>query len=285
MVFGVDVSEFQEGINYAQAVDEGGVNFAILRAGYGRDVSQQDGLFEEHYAGFGAQHIPMGAYQYSYTDSVARAREEAHAMIEWCRDKNLQLGAWYDLEEGRIHALGRDTVCAIAEAWIEEMEKAGYKAGVYASHSWFGDVLKPLKDKGIRIWSALWSKNDPPGYGICWQFGGDANLMRDKHVPGIPGDCDQDYWLGSVETATPPAEKDGSDIAVPLRQLQEGMEGDDVRSMQILLDALGHSVGPCGFDGDFGPATASALKMFQSLKGIDVDAICGPITWGKLIRG
>lgn len=35
-------------------------------------------------------------------------------------------------------------------------------------------------------------------------------------------------------------------------------------------------------DGDFGPATLSAVKAYQSRKGLEVDGIVGPITWRSL---
>jgi peptidoglycan hydrolase-like protein with peptidoglycan-binding domain len=35
-------------------------------------------------------------------------------------------------------------------------------------------------------------------------------------------------------------------------------------------------------DGDFGPATESALKKFQKVTNLEADAICGPLTWVAL---
>lgn len=36
-------------------------------------------------------------------------------------------------------------------------------------------------------------------------------------------------------------------------------------------------------DGDFGEKTLAAVKDFQSKNGLEVDGICGPLTWGKLL--
>lgn len=72
---------------------------------------------------------------------------------------------------------------------------------------------------------------------------------------------------------------------VTLRELQRGTKGEDVRAMQQLLIFRGHDVGIDGADGDFGANTAAALRDFQRVSGLDTDAICGSLTWAKLIGG
>jgi peptidoglycan hydrolase-like protein with peptidoglycan-binding domain len=52
---------------------------------------------------------------------------------------------------------------------------------------------------------------------------------------------------------------------------------------QMMLKALGPAAGSSAMaslvvDGKFGPATANAVKSFQSIKGIRVDGIVGPQT-------
>ena len=62
------------------------------------------------------------------------------------------------------------------------------------------------------------------------------------------------------------------------RILRNGMEGEDVRDMQINLIALGYDCGKWGADGDFGDATEIALMKFQREHGCDDDGEYGPIT-------
>lgn len=61
--------------------------------------------------------------------------------------------------------------------------------------------------------------------------------------------------------------------------LRQGSRGDEVKELQRLLNQNGANLDP---DGIFGPKTCAAVKRYQSLKGLAVDGIVGPITWGSL---
>lgn len=62
------------------------------------------------------------------------------------------------------------------------------------------------------------------------------------------------------------------------RDLQNGDEGEDVRTLQTNLIRLGYSCGKWGADGDFGDATEIAVKEFQQQHGVGADGIYGPKT-------
>ncbi|MEU9359626.1 peptidoglycan-binding domain-containing protein [Streptomyces sp. NPDC048301] len=61
-----------------------------------------------------------------------------------------------------------------------------------------------------------------------------------------------------------------------------GNSGAKVQEIQALLIFKGYSVGSSGVDGQFGPATESAVKRFQLSRGIVADGIVGPTTWHYL---
>ena len=56
-------------------------------------------------------------------------------------------------------------------------------------------------------------------------------------------------------------------------------KGENVRTVQYLLDAPGTSV---AVDGIFGPKTTAAVKSFQKAHGLTADGIVGNQTWPKL---
>ena len=67
----VDISEFQQGINFNKMKNDG-IKAVIIRAGYGRESSQKDSMFESHYKNAKSENMMIGVYWYSYADSVIR---------------------------------------------------------------------------------------------------------------------------------------------------------------------------------------------------------------------
>ena len=59
-----------------------------------------------------------------------------------------------------------------------------------------------------------------------------------------------------------------------------GDQGSDVAEIQGQLASLGYDVAA---DGDFGPATAEAVKAFQISRGLDADGLGGPSTYSALL--
>lgn len=70
-------------------------------------------------------------------------------------------------------------------------------------------------------------------------------------------------------------------------ELAKGMGGVDVQRMQRMLSANG-KMDPSNqgnFDGQFGSGTETALKSFQTTKGLTADGKCGQKTWTSLLNG
>ena len=160
----------------------------ILRAGYGREISQKDRKFEEFYAAAKAVGLHIGAYWYSYADSVADAQKEANACLSCLQGKQFDFPVYYDLEESSTAALGKDVCTQIAQTFCDAIEQGGYWAGVYANTNWFTNYLDH---------AALW-----PRYTIWladYRQAYNTTLGRDMHqytstgrVAGIDGNVDMD---------------------------------------------------------------------------------------------
>ena len=72
--------------------------------------------------------------------------------------------------------------------------------------------------------------------------------------------------------------------AVALDILRRGDKGEQVKTLQRLLNALGCSVGSSGIDGSFGPATEKAVIAFQKKEGLSQDGVVGSATWTSLLK-
>lgn len=154
---GVDISCYNIGTNYA-LLKKSGIEFAIIRAGYGSDYpGQQDKLFEQHIAGCEDAGIQWGVYHYSYARDRKGGIEEANHCLRLLKGRKPVYGVWYDMEDDST--LGGDLAGA-AEGFCSVMESHGLYVGVYASLNWFNHYLTaPVFDKYDR-WVAQY-------YSVC----------------------------------------------------------------------------------------------------------------------
>lgn len=165
-----DISTWQGGINYQAIRDR--VNYCILRAGFS---TTKDNQFENHYNNL--QGLNLGAYWYSYAESVEEARAEARKFLEVIGDKKFTLPLFLDLEDPSISGLGRNTLNEIVKAFGEIIENAGYYFGVYTNLNWYNNIISGSElNQKYDWWIACWSNSAPSGvdYGI-WQFTSDYN--------------------------------------------------------------------------------------------------------------
>ncbi len=191
---GIDVSVHNGKIDW-QKVRAAGIDFAILRAGYGRLASQKDERFVENYAGAKAAGIPVGAYWYSYAMTPEEAELEADVFLSVIKGKQFEMPVYFDLEEKKQFDLGKEKVSAIMRAFLERVEAAGYFVGLYGSaSSLVTHTADDIKSR-YTIWLAHWvdQTNYSGAYGI-WQH------SEKGSVDGINGNVDLDIGYKNFPT-------------------------------------------------------------------------------------
>ena len=141
----IDVSKHNGTIDWTK-VKASGISGVIIRAGYGRIITQKDKSFESFYAGAVKAGLNVGAYWYSYAKSAEEAKTEAAVFLEAIKGKKFDLPVYYDIEEQDHVALGKTVCTAMVEAFCSTMEAAGYFAGVYSFDSFFASNL----DESVR---------------------------------------------------------------------------------------------------------------------------------------
>lgn len=183
---GIDVSVHNGTIDW-QKVKSDGIQFAILRAGYGRLESQKDARFEENYKNAKAAGVPVGAYWYSYAMSEDEARLEADVFLSVIKGKQFEFPVYFDVEEKKQFDLGKEKVSAIMRAFLEKIEAAGYFVGLYGSASSLTTLTADDIKNRYTIWLAHWvEKTNYDGAYALWQY------SEKGSVSGISGNVDLD---------------------------------------------------------------------------------------------
>ena len=191
---GIDVSVHNGNIDWNR-VKSAGIDFAILRAGYGRLASQKDEHFEQNYSGAKAAGVPVGAYWYSYAMSEDEARLEADVFLSIIKGKQFEFPVYYDVEEKKQFDLGKEKASAIMRAFLERVEAAGYFVGLYGSASSLTTHTADDIKSRYTIWLAHWVNQTSYGgaYGI-WQH------SEKGRVDGISGNVDLDIGYKDFPT-------------------------------------------------------------------------------------
>lgn len=142
----------------------------------------------------------FGVYHYSYVSSLENAVLEAKNCLKFINGKKLDLPIFYDLEDKITKPLGKDIITKCAITFCEEIEKAGYKAGVYANLDWFTNYIdvNKLIEKGFKIWLAQWNDKPTADFPInYWQYSSKGN------VHGIQGNVDLDISYDKINNQQP----------------------------------------------------------------------------------
>jgi hypothetical protein len=238
--------------------------------------------------------IPVGpAAVGAYVDGRWPTAAAAAARFPHARILTIAASPEHDAEALDIE-IG-DATPADAPAWHERQRKRGVQRPcLYASAGLMqAGVIPALQAAGIpraevRLWSAHFAGRHICGPSTCGELSIDADGTQWTDM-AFGRDLDQSLLLADFFTATAP--KPGPSPAPdPVPAWQEAMlnalpvvklgdTGDVVRTVQGLCIARGHQI-TC--DGDFGPATASAVAEIQHARGLAADSVVGPVTWPAL---
>lgn len=185
MTKGIDVSVYQSKVDYKK-VKSAGIDFVIIRAGYGKMLSQKDPMFENHYKAAKAAGLEVGAYWYSYATSAVEAKKEAQACLTVLQGKQFEYPIFYDIEEQRTFKSGETS--DIASVFCSSLENAGYFAGIYMSRSPAITYLYESVRKRYALWLAEYGNklNYDGMYGV-WQYSSSGVIN------GVKGNVDLDY--------------------------------------------------------------------------------------------
>lgn len=185
MLKGIDISVWQGRIDWSEVAKDENVKFAILRAGYGKHVSQKDTRFEEYYAGCKRYNIPVGAYWFSYATTKQEAIQEAKACIECIKGKQFEYPILFDIEHSS--QASKAIADVIIPAFCDTLKEAGYYVGIYTYYSFIKSYISKSVYSKYDLALAHYASSTPWSDKEIWQFSSKGSIM------GINGGVDLDY--------------------------------------------------------------------------------------------
>lgn len=190
--YGLDISSIQTNVDFKQIKKEG-YTFVILRMNEWSNklkCSVKDSKFEEYYYKAKEVGLHVGAYWFSYANTVDYCVGEAKTAIEWLKGKKFEYPIYFDLEREKQFNQGKKVCTAMVEAFCQEMEKNGFFVGVYCSTYWYTNYVDEKTRQRYACWIAEWDKSKPTYKGTygMWQNG----ITRCVGVNNNASDVDHD---------------------------------------------------------------------------------------------
>ncbi|MFI9628303.1 peptidoglycan-binding protein [Streptomyces sp. NPDC052042] len=195
--------------------------------------------------------------------------------ISWFRNPTSSVSAHYVVRssDGEITQMVRDSDTAYHARSANSSTLGIEHEGFVDDPTWFTETM-------YRSSAALTRH-------LCDRYG----IPKDReHIVGhseVPGNDHTDpgrYWdwarymeLVGGDSGTP---ADGLSFT-SYATLRSGSTGPQVAAAQRLLGEQGHPAG--AVDGSFGPVTVSAVRAYQTARGLSADGVVGAKTWTALL--
>ena len=187
----VDVSKWQEDINWQEVYDSG-IRYAMLRLGTQNGVdkdSRLDIYFDKNIKEAQAVGIKVGVYYFSYANDIEDAKSQAKWVVDSLKDYELDLPVAFDWECWNLFddfKLNFYELNMIGDTFLKIVEEAGYDTLLYGSKNYIENIWTYLD---YDIWLAHYTKSTTySGPMKMWQF---TNSGR---VPGIKGNVDVNFY-------------------------------------------------------------------------------------------
>ena len=223
VVHGIDVSEYQDDINWKK-VKSSGADFVFIRAGYRSAETgelREDADFSTNMRDANKAGIMCGAYFFSQALNEVEAVEEAEYLLGLVKRYDIEMPLVIDYElypGGRLQKVvdagempASSMYHDVVLAFCRRVEKAGYESAVYANYDMLTNYMdSTLLDDEAVIWAAQYGGEcDVEGNYLYWQ------CAEDEAVGGIEGNVDHDIWYiepGRVYSTRAKGKKDPTSI-------------------------------------------------------------------------
>ncbi|MDH6228150.1 N-acetyl-anhydromuramyl-L-alanine amidase AmpD [Streptomyces sp. MJP52] len=226
--------------------------------------------------------VPADASNYTVgrtsaiTHVVVHVTQGSYAgSISWYQNPSSDVSAHYTIRssDGQVTQSVREKDTAwharSGNPYSVGIEHEGY----VSDPAWFTDAM-------YRSSAAL-TRHLADRYGIPKDR---AHIVGHVEVPGNDHTDPGPYWDWSYYMQLVGGSNSGGEVRLTFpayTSVSTGSTGDLVRAAQHLLNQQGHGAGTV--DGIFGSGTATAVKSFQTAKGLTADGVVGRRTWTALL--
>lgn len=171
---GIDISRHNGIVNFEKLKAQG-LQFAIMRCGYGSDLpSQDDEQYSHNVAECERLNIPYAIYLYSYALNNDNVKSEIAHTLRLLMGKH-PFAVFYDMEDADHYKAnhggyaGRQVYTDFIKRFCNAIQAAGYKAGYYVNKDWHDNhvILEQLKD--FLFWYARPGVEKPDYPCDIWQ--------------------------------------------------------------------------------------------------------------------
>ena len=219
---GIDVSSHQGRIDWKKVKDSG-VEFVIIRAGFGQN--DMDKYFIENIVGANTAGLKIGVYWFIYAlneNDAIRNAEMFHNVIEPYRETitmNVFADYEYDSDDyakrcGVVHTNAGRT--SIVKVFLEYLKKRGWNVGNYANPDYIKNKFDDLSQYPLWLaWYGAAEEKAKTYNPIMFQYTSTGS------VPGITGNVDLNYFYGEVKKENP-VKTGGKIIVHPYSKEKDG---------------------------------------------------------------
>lgn len=173
---GIDISKWNGDIDW-KAVKKAGVEFVIIRAGYG--TGYVDPYFKKNIEAAIDNDMLIGVYWFSYSWTYQGAKAEAEKCYKTIKPykKHIDLPVFYDFEYDSInyarkhgHSISKKKASMMADTFCCTLKNKGFRSGIYTNLDYARNYFTSDVLSKYHTWIATWSNSCVyKGHYIIWQ--------------------------------------------------------------------------------------------------------------------
>lgn len=189
---GIDVSQWQQNINWSAVADDD-IQFAMIGTRYNNAV---DPYFDTNVRGAAAAGLRVGVYLYSYATTTAMAESDADFVLNLIKDYPISYPVVLDVEAQEMNSLTPAQVSDIINAFCKKVETAGYYPMVYTNDYWISNKIDMTKVH-YDVWVARYDSKPTYQGAAMWQASNQGT------VNGINGNVDINFTFKDLSSKLP----------------------------------------------------------------------------------